>query len=127
MVYFNTMSDTLAAVLLSARERAGLSQGELARRAGTSQSAIARLERGHVSPSFATVQRLVGAAGFDLHVSLASRPAGDVLVEAYKRDVDRSLLRDNLRKTVDRRLRDIEAFARDAAALRRAVSRGKRK
>jgi hypothetical protein len=32
-------------------------------------------------------------------------------------------MRDNLRKSVDRRLRDIEAFQRDAAELRRAVSK----
>jgi len=113
--------------VLSARERAGLSQGELARRAKTSQSAIARLERGRVSPSFSTIQRVVRAAGFDVQVTLVARPGGDPVVEAYKRDVDRTLLRENLRKSVDRRLRDIEAFAHDAGELRRAVSRAKRK
>lgn len=33
----------------------------------------------------------------------------DQVVEAYKRDVGRTLLRENLRKTVDQRPRDMEA------------------
>lgn len=76
-----------------------------------------------MSPSLDTIQRLVGAAGFDVVVNLVPRHPSDPVVEAYKRDVDRTLLRENLRKTVDRRLRDIEAFRRDADELRRAVSR----
>jgi transcriptional regulator with XRE-family HTH domain len=115
------MSD-IAELLTSARESAGLTQAELARRAGTSQSAIARLERGQVSPSLETVRRLARAAGFEVRVSLVPRTDGDPVVEAYKRDVDRTLLRDNLRKTVDRRLRDIDAFRRDADELRSAVA-----
>jgi transcriptional regulator with XRE-family HTH domain len=117
------MSDDSAELLVEAREQAGLSQSELAKLAGTSQSAVARLERGQVSPSLATLRRLARAAGFDVQVSLAPRPTGDPVVQAYKRDVDRTLLRENLRKSVDRRLRDIEAFGRDADELRRAVTR----
>jgi ribosome-binding protein aMBF1 (putative translation factor) len=41
----------IAAELVKARLRAGLSQAELARRMGTSQSAIARLESGQTLPS----------------------------------------------------------------------------
>lgn len=116
------MSDNIGALLAGAREHAGLTQGELARRAGTSQSAIARLERGQVSPSLGTIRRLARAAGFDVRVSLVPRTDGDPVVQAYKRDVDRTLLRENLRKTVDRRLRDIEAFRQDADELRTAVA-----
>ncbi len=53
-----------------ARRRAGLTQRELAHRAGTTQSAIARLESGRSAPSFDTVIRLVRACGLDLHVGL---------------------------------------------------------
>jgi transcriptional regulator with XRE-family HTH domain len=116
------MSENPGGIVAAAREQAGLTQGELARRAGTSQSAIARLERGQVSPSLATVQRLANAAGFDVRVSLVPRTDTDPVVQAYKRDVDRTLIRENLRKTVDRRLRDIEAFRRDADELRRAIA-----
>lgn len=110
-----------------ARNRAGLSQRELAQRAGTSQSAIARIESGAVSPSFATVRRLVAACGFELRLSLAPAGAPDPVVEAYKRDVDRTLLRENLRKTVEQRLGDIEAFRKSAERLRHAVAQGRRR
>ena len=45
----------IAAELLRARLRAGLSQAELAERMGTSQSTIARLENGHTLPSTKTL------------------------------------------------------------------------
>ena len=121
------MADSFGEMLASARERAGLSQTALAAKSGTSQSAIARLERGQVSPSLGTIRRLLGAAGFDIQIILVARDAADPVIAAYKRDVDRTLLRDNLSKSVDRRLRDIEAFHRDAGELRRAVSLKRRK
>ena len=43
---------------------------ELARRLGTTQSAIARLEGGRVSPSFATLRRYAEATGTRLTVGL---------------------------------------------------------
>jgi transcriptional regulator with XRE-family HTH domain len=55
-------------ILKDAREGAGLSQRELAQRAGTSQAMVARIERGHQSPSLATLERLVRACGLDLRV-----------------------------------------------------------
>lgn len=48
------------------RERKGLSQETLALRAGTTQTAVSRLERGGRSPSVATVRRLLNAMGEDL-------------------------------------------------------------
>ena len=118
----------IAAIVRQARVEAGLSQAQLAERAGTSQPAVARLEAGEGSPSLSTVQRLVGAAGYELGLSLVpKRVVRDAVVEAYKVDVDRTLLRDNLRKTVDERLKSIEAFNRDAAELRRAVAESKRR
>ena len=46
----------LIEALVRARATAMLTQAELARRLGTTQSAIARLEGGRVSSSFATLQ-----------------------------------------------------------------------
>lgn len=114
-------------MVADARTRAGLSQRELAQRAGTSQSAIARIESGTVSPSFATARRLLAACGFELRLSLAPAGATDPVIEAYKRDVDRTLLRENLRKTVEQRLGDVEAFRKSAEQLRHAVAQGRRR
>ena len=50
----------------AARRRAGLSQVELARRAGTSQPSIARLERGLVSPTVISLDRIARALGAEL-------------------------------------------------------------
>jgi predicted nucleotidyltransferase/DNA-binding XRE family transcriptional regulator len=54
---------TASALIRDARRAAGLSQAELARRAGTSQPAIARYESGDTSPSVVTLDRLLRAAG----------------------------------------------------------------
>jgi len=56
--------------LVAARERAGLTQSELARRMGTTQSVIARLEIGGRSPSFRTLRRLARVTGSRLVVRL---------------------------------------------------------
>lgn len=60
-----------------ARRRAGLTQRELAARAGTTQSALARLENGRSTPSFDAVLRLVRLCGLDLDVMLVERDESD--------------------------------------------------
>jgi len=67
-----------ADLVREARRRAGLSQRELAERAGTTQSAIARLESGRTSPSFDTVVRLVKLCGYRLLVTLDHDDESDV-------------------------------------------------
>ena len=117
----------ISAVVAAARERAGLTQQELAERAGTSQSAVARLEAGQGNPGLDTIRRLVAAAGFDLRLSLVPRVvARDAVIEAYKADVDRTLLRENLEKSVEQRLRDAEAFRKAAAELQAGVRHSRR-
>ena len=59
-------------LLREARLRAGLTQRELARRAKTSQSAIARWESGEVAPSFERLRELIRACGLELTVGLAN-------------------------------------------------------
>ncbi len=44
----------------------------------------------------------------------------DPVVERYKQDVDRTLLRENLKRTVDERFRKLIDLQRLAAELRRA-------
>lgn len=57
----------MAAELLErARQDAGLSQEELAARAGTSRTTISAYERGRKSPTLATASRLLDTAGFEL-------------------------------------------------------------
>jgi predicted transcriptional regulator len=56
--------------LVRARTKANLSQAELAHRIGTTQSAIARLEGGGVSPSIATLRRYAEATGAKLEINL---------------------------------------------------------
>lgn len=59
-----------ADLIKEARKRAGLTQRELAERAGTTQSAIARVESGRADPGFETVRRLMRLSGFNLLVAL---------------------------------------------------------
>ena len=54
-----------------------------------------------------------------VEVSLAPDP----VIEAYKKDVDRTLIRENLRLTPDQRLRKLQSFIDDLADLRAAVKR----
>lgn len=55
-----------ADLLERVRRAAGLSQEELARRAGTSRTAVSAYEHGRKSPSLDTVDRLVASAGYEL-------------------------------------------------------------
>jgi hypothetical protein len=50
----------------------------------------------------------------------APRADADPVVEAYKKDIDRTLIRENLKLTVEERFRKAMALARFADELRRA-------
>jgi predicted nucleotidyltransferase/DNA-binding XRE family transcriptional regulator len=63
-----------ATLIREARENARMSQGQLASRAGTSQPAVSRYEAGVASPSVATLDRILAAAGSRLEVRLVSAP-----------------------------------------------------
>ena len=70
-VYARTDEEfTLIETLIRARTAARLTQEELASRLGTTQSAVARLEGGGVSPSIATLRRYAEATGTRLKVAL---------------------------------------------------------
>ena len=73
----NGVAGVAGALILDARTRAGLSQAELARRAGTAQSAIAAYERGGRQPTLPTLYRVLAAAGFDLRARLEPADSHD--------------------------------------------------
>ena len=97
-------------LLIEARTRSGLTQRELARKAGTAQSVVARIELGETSPSWNTLLRLLKAAGHTLLPTLK------------RTEIDRSLLDDVpriLRLTPEERLREVGLVSRFVAAARR--------
>ncbi|MCD8130004.1 MAG: helix-turn-helix domain-containing protein [Lachnospiraceae bacterium] len=58
----------LAANLSEARERAGLTQKQLAERTGIYQADISKIERGPGNPSVATLRRLAEGLGMELEI-----------------------------------------------------------
>src|SRR3954451_14403497 len=95
-----------------ARKRAGITQAELATRADTTQSAIARLESGRTSPSLEQVERLLRLCGFQLVVELAPYDDSDIVqaVAALRASPDERMQR--LTATVSR----LSALRADVAA-----------
>lgn len=67
-----------AQLVREARRRAGLTQVELASRAGTGQPAIARWESGRTAISVDDVVRLVRLCGLDVEFQLVERDTSDV-------------------------------------------------
>ena len=92
-----------------ARKRAGLSQRELGEKAGTTQSAIARIETGRSTPSFDTVLRLVRLCGLDMVVMLADRDDSDMAQAERLQGL-----------TPEQRVRRMERVARQLNQLRKA-------
>lgn len=94
-----------------ARMDAGLSQRDLARRAGTTQAVIARIEAGLVSPRWDTVESLLAAAGFELrpHVDPAPVQGSHMLSD----------VRRILRLSPEDRIREVASLNRFVAAARR--------
>ena len=103
---------TAAALLRQARTRSGLSQRALARRAGTAQSVIARIERGQTSPTWETLERLLAAAGVELRPVL--EPA--VVVGSHMLDEVPGILR----MTPEQRLEEVKNVSRFLHEVRRA-------
>lgn len=65
-------------LLAQCRRAAGLTQAELAERAGTSQPVISAYERGHREPTVPTLRRLLAAAGVQLELSARASTASDL-------------------------------------------------
>ena len=94
--------EDLTGVVRELRLASGLSQRALARRAGTSQPAVARYERGTATPSWETLQRLAAACGRRLSVGIEVVPdPGDAELAALL-----------LELTPEERLRSLARYAR---------------
>lgn len=83
----STGTDHVASeVIAEVRRRSGLSQAELARRAGMPRSVLSAYERGHRQPGVDALARITAAAGLQLQVGpSADRPrlerAGKLLAQ----------------------------------------------
>jgi transcriptional regulator with XRE-family HTH domain len=88
------MMRTPADLLRETRQTAGLTQAQLAKRVGTTQAGIARLERRGSNPTLATLERALRATGHRLELSAPAAPSS----------IDETLLYGTLRRTPAERL-----------------------
>lgn len=95
-------------VVRDARQRHRLSQQALARRARTSQKHISRIEGGEISPSVATVERLLAAMGERLELHAVPGPRDN------RSDAD---LRADLALTASERLAQTAALSRTLTGI----------
>ena len=77
-------------LLRDARRECGLDQADLARRAGTTQTYISRIERGEVSPSARTMKRLLHAMGLELVLGTRPLSPGNVSLADLRADANRT-------------------------------------
>jgi len=111
---------TAAPIVRFVREASALSQRELAERAGTTQAVVSRIESGDASPSVEMVQRLAGAAGYEIRLECVPRRVTDPVVEAYKPGVDKTLLVEQLKKSSEQRVETMLSMQRLTGEFRRA-------
>lgn len=95
-------------LIREARRRAGVSQTELARRVGTTQSAIARLERGKTEPSLKRIKEILRALGLDLRVGIVPLDDSNWMDAKANLDLD-----------VDARVRQNQRILRAARGARK--------
>ena len=96
--------------LRATRERHGVSQSQLARRAGTSQAFVSKVERGDVSPTADTLERLLQSMGEQLVLD-ARRMPGWLDDDPDQRRMSRAL-------TAEERVRNGAKTTRLGAKLR---------
>ncbi len=105
-----------ASIVRDARRAAGLTQAELARRMGTTQSAVARLEREGANPRLATLREAVRATGRHLDVVVDDYPPGSI---------DAALTESHVRVAPAERLRSFVASRNNIRDLARAADRSR--
>lgn len=94
-------------LLRKARHRHRVSQAQLATRAGTTQSAISRIESGRVSPTVETLRELLFLLGEDLTLDSEERDWG----------IDRTLVRERFALSPSDRVDYGLAFATQMIAV----------
>jgi transcriptional regulator with XRE-family HTH domain len=100
-----------ATLIRQARRRANLTQTELAAKVATTQSAVARWERGASHPSVERLQSLVEACGLELQLGLTPRNEDELAV-----------LRRNLSLSIDERVARVVQLHRFLEAGRSAMT-----
>lgn len=110
------MSSWAGNLIKLARREAGISQRELARRAGTSQATLSAYEAGRKSPSLDTLARIIRAAGQDLRIQVVPYDDHDDVMAAYeaslpKRVVERHRKRELAHINRARKQRGLPALA----------------
>lgn len=95
-----------------ARRRAGLSQADVALRAGKPTSVVGRWERNEVTPSFETLRAMIRACGLELRFTLAD------VDDAQDAAIERALS-----LTPAERLAQLEEMAAFLAEARTSVRR----
>ena len=102
-----------ATLIRKTRADAGLTQAELAARAGLRQSAIARLERGSANPTIATLDNVIAATGHRLVLG----------AEPRRPSFDEGQLRERIAMTPAQRLATFTASSRNLGGLTRRARR----
>lgn len=105
----------LGNLIRSARTRSDLSQRALARRAGTTQAAISRIERGLEDPGFERFEAIMQSLGW--------QPTVDLEPIASHREEPRRVLEEARYGDPSTRLASGVNFARFARDLKRSVDR----
>jgi transcriptional regulator with XRE-family HTH domain len=108
-----TTNATPGQLVRDARRRHGVSQTQLAIRAGTTQSAISRIEHDQLSPTVATLRSLLHLLGEDLRLGVAESDSG----------VDRSMIQERLMLTPGERVAYGAAFTDALLDSRRSARR----
>ena len=94
-------------LIREARRLGGLTQADLARRLGTTQSAVSNWERGRDTPRVDTLARILEACGFEADMTFRRLD-----------DVDRLQIRQNLAMTPAERLESVRNVAKLRAKAR---------
>jgi transcriptional regulator with XRE-family HTH domain len=100
-------------LIRKARADAGMSQAEVAERAGMTQSAIARLERSGANPTISTLATVIAATGHRL--ILATEP--------HRPSVDEAQLLERLAMTPAQRLATFTASSHHLGRMARLARR----
>ena len=94
-------------LIREARRLGGLTQADLARRLGTTQSAVSNWERGRDTPRVDTLARILEACGFEADMTFRRLD-----------DVDRAQIRQNLAMTPAERLESVRNVSKLRAKAR---------
>lgn len=112
LCYYTTVA--AGALVRQARQAAGLTQVQLARRLGTSQPVVARLERRDANPTWETLMRALRATGHDIQLTPVPQPRGEL-------DLDQ--LRERLAMPPGERLRTFQASQQSLERLKARARR----